>query len=391
MRKEIAIITSYYPPETGAASNRISHLAEGLRRSNIDVSIITPMPNYPHGRIFKGYRNRFKSRSEEKGIKVTRLWVYASNSKNKILRLWAMLSYSLSLSWHFLFNALPRIVIVQSPPLLVSFCCMLWLKSKKRILVLNISDLWPKAGLELGAFKEGITYSTLKKIEAFNYRRADFIMGQSQEILSHVKTFHDSPMFLYRNFPDLNSSVSQAGQDSKRITLVYAGLLGVAQGILTLCRELDFTNLEFHIYGQGAEKSAVETFIKQNSELPIYYHGELPRSELIEIIGTYDLAIIPLLNRIYGSVPSKIFELSLLGLPVIYFGGGEGEQIVREYELGWTAEAGNYSDLNLVLKGISKDQLGENRRRKIRNNAVVHFNFEKQLSALVAKLEQLDQ
>ena len=152
------IITSYYPPEIGAASNRIYHLSEGLKQ-NYNVTVVTQLPNYPTGKIFKDYKRKFLSKSYQDGIVVNRLWVYPSVSKNKIVRLFAMLSYSFSLIWFFIWHRIPNKVIIQSPPLLVSFTCLLFLRSKKRQLILNVSDLWPSAGLELGALKKGIGYT----------------------------------------------------------------------------------------------------------------------------------------------------------------------------------------------------------------------------------------
>lgn len=95
--QEVLIITSYFPPEIGAASNRIFHLADGLQKRHFKVSVITPLPNYPTGKIFNNYKNKFKHTSTEKDITIHRLWLYASNSKNKLLRLFAMLSYSFCL------------------------------------------------------------------------------------------------------------------------------------------------------------------------------------------------------------------------------------------------------------------------------------------------------
>ena len=116
--------------------------------------------------------------------------------------------------------------------------------------------------------------------------------------------------------------------------MVYAGLLGVAQGISQLCQELDYTKIQFHIYGAGAEQNAIENLIKNHPNLDIVYHGELTRKELHKAIIHYDITIIPLLNRIYGSVPSKIFEYARLGVPMLDFGGEEGEGIIERYELG---------------------------------------------------------
>ena len=383
--KEILIITNYFPPETGAASNRIFHLAEGLQRHDFKVSVITPLPNYPKGEVFKGYKGRFKHTTNENNLMVHRLWLYASNSKNKLLRLFAMLSYSFSLIWFFMWNKIPKTVIIQSPPLIVAFTSVFFLRSKKRKVILNVSDLWPLAGLELGAFKKNFSYKLLEKIEHFNYRHADLILGQSEEILSHViSIFPKKETFLYRNYPEFEAlRPRNQNVNSKKLNMVYAGLLGVAQGILKLCQELDYTHVQFHIYGAGAEQIAIQDLIKNKPELDIIYHGEVSRTALHQELTKYDFTIIPLLNRIYGSVPSKIFEYARLGLPMLYFGGGEGENLIRKYDLGWVAESSNYEQLNSVISKIDQTKLETLNRSKIQKTAFENFDFKKQLNKLV--------
>lgn len=390
--KEVLIITNYFPPETGAASNRIFHLAEGLQNRSFKVSVITPLPNYPTGKIFNEYKGKFNHKSVEAGVSVFRLWIYASNSKNKLLRLFAMLSYSFSLMWFFMWHKIPKRVIVQSPPLLVAFTSVFFLRSKKRKLILNVSDLWPIAGLELGALNKNFGYQVLERIERFNYKNADMVLGQSEEILSHVKSlFPEKNTFLYRNYPDFKAPEIpyQAENQLKenKVRIVYAGLLGIAQGIHKLIQHLDYTNIEFHIYGDGAERKAIESFISENTEFPITYHGALSREALHHVILNYDLTVIPLLNRIYGSVPSKIFEYARLGLPMIYFGGGEGEIMIKNYDLGWVAEAGNYDALNRLISEIDLLDVGLNFKERIQKTAFQYFDFNDQLNALVNKLD----
>ncbi|MGC1631704.1 MAG: glycosyltransferase family 4 protein [Gelidibacter sp.] len=387
--KDILIITSYFPPEIGAASNRIFHLAEGLQNRNYKVSVLTPLPNYPTGKIFKCYRGKFSVTSIEKGITINRLWIYASISTNKVIRLFAMVSYSFSLIWYFLFHKIPKTVIVQSPPLLVAFTCCTFLRSKKRKLILNVSDLWPIAGLELAALKKDFAYGILERIERSNYKKANLILGQSEEILAHIKTlFPNKETLLYRNYPDFELletplTITKAGE---KIKMVYAGLLGIAQGVFKLCQELDYDQIEFHIYGAGAEQLQIENYIKAHSELPIFYHGELSREVLHKELLKYDFGIIPLLNRIYGSVPSKIFEYAKLGLPMLYFGGGEGEIIVSEYQLGWVAKAGDYADLNNTLSNLERLSLNESLKENIKTSAKRHFDLNKQLDSLIRLL-----
>ena len=387
--KDILIITNYFPPETGAASNRIFHLAEGLEKHDFKVSVLTPLPNYPTGSIFEVYKGRFKDTSTKNNMTIHRLWIYASNSKNKLLRLIAMLSYSFSLCWFFLWNNIPKTVIIQSPPLLVAFTSVLFLHSKKRKLILNVSDLWPIAGFELGAFKKNFSYKILEKIESFNYKHANLILGQSHEILDHVKSIYpEKDTFLYRNYPDfITPEVSERAVSKGKLKMVYAGLLGVAQGVYKLCEELNYTHIQFHIYGGGTERDKIQTLISNNSELDIIYHGEVSRDTLHKVLVRYDLTIIPLLNRIYGSVPSKIFEYARLGLPMLYFGGGEGENIIEKYNLGWIAEAGNYDDLNAVISRVRSSDLELKNRERIIKIAIEYFDLGKQLSLLIERVQ----
>lgn len=390
--KEILIITSYFPPETGAASNRIFHLAEGLQKRNFKISVITPLPNYPKGEIFKDYKGKFNLTSIKNDIKIHRLWIYANNSKNKLLRLFSMLSYCFGLIWFFAFNKIPKTVIVQSPPLLVAFTSMLFLKKKSRKLILNVSDLWPLSGLVLGAFKKNLTYKLLEKIERFNYKSADLILGQSNEILTHLTSlFPEKETFLYRNYPDFETLKSEVKVSSDgKLKIVYAGLLGIAQGVLKLCQELNYDNIELHIYGAGAEQEKIETFIKSNQHLPITYYGELTRNKLHKELQQYDVALIPLLNRIYGSVPSKIFEYSKLGLPILYFGGGEGEDIIKEYDLGWIAEAGDYNDLNKTIFNINHSKINAIVRENIKKATLNSFDLNLLLNDFIVKINELN-
>ena len=221
-------------------------------------------------------------------------------------------------------------------------------------------------------------------MESFNYKSADVILGQSNEILEHVNKITSKPkLFLHRNFPEIEKQeIVITPSNCNKLKIVYAGLLGVAQGILQLCKELDLQNIEFHIYGSGAEENEIVSFIKSNKASSIFFHGRVNRTDLHNELKKYDIAIIPLLNRIYGSVPSKIFEFAKLGLPLLYFGGGEGETIIENNNLGWIAEAGNYKQLNSIINSIKKSDLTFEKRKLIQNNAYRNFNLEAQIDDL---------
>ena len=388
--KEILIISNYYPPEKGAAANRIEQLALKLHQNNYNVSVVCPLGNYPKGELFPEYKGKFSVTENRDNVTVKRLWIYPSVSKNILVRILSVLSFSLSLFFYLLFKKTPYKVVVQSPPLLLSFISVFVLSLKSKKIILNISDLWPLAAIELNALKENsFSHKFSLFLECFIYKKAVLIIGQSNEIITHVTSFFpDKKCYLYRNFPDHNvEHLKLITEENQPIKIFYAGLLGIAQGVYELCRKIDLNglNIELHIFGDGAEKNQIEALISAEKSKNIFFHGMMERKELHEKLKKFDIAIVPLKVRIYGSVPSKIFEYGSLGFPILYFGGGEGENIVAENNLGWVAAVEDYDDLNKKLNTIStlsKSDLDVMKKR-IFGNAQVIFNLDNQIEKLI--------
>jgi glycosyltransferase involved in cell wall biosynthesis len=111
----------------------------------------------------------------------------------------------------------------------------------------------------------------------------------------------------------------------------------------------------------------------------------LERNELHNTLMSFDIAIVPLKTRIYGSVPSKIYEYSCLGFPILYFGGGEGEVVVESNQLGWVAKVGDFDDLNNKIHSISnmEKEVLHNLKKRIFNETRSIFNLENQIKVLI--------
>mgnify|MGYP003576064770 CR=1 FL=1 len=389
--KEILIISNYYPPEKGAAANRIEQLALKLNQNGYDVSVISPLANYPKGEIFPEYKGKFSVTEKIQNITLKRLWIYPSNSPNIFKRIVSTFSFSTTLFFYLLFARTPKKVIVQSPPLLLSFIAVLALWIKRRKIILNVSDLWPTAAIELGVLKKSsISHKLLLLIERFVYKKATHIFGQSNEIIEHIHSiFPNKKCYLYRNYPDhfIENIIAEKQNSNEPIKIYYAGLLGVAQGLFEIIQQLDLENrnLELHIFGDGAEKTEILNYINKKQSSKIIFHGMLERNVLHKTLQNLDIAFVPLKTRIYGSVPSKIFEYAALGFPILYFGGGEGESIVKENNLGWVVPVEDFKSLNETLKQISKVGKNEiqNMKRSIFVHAKRHFNLDEQMKELI--------
>jgi len=387
VQKEILIITNYFPPERGAAANRIYSMAEAMGDTGFTVTVVCPLPNYPTGKVFREYGGKISSVESVSFGKIKRLWIWPSNSANKFVRLLSMLSFSLSLVLFFSFNKTPKKIFIQYSPVFVGYTavCLGRLFSKK--IILNVSDLWPLAGLEMGVLKKGTYYSLMQKMEKFCYKNANLIIGQSEEILQHISNFKkEKPFFLYRNIPNFDIPPIKEKSISKEIKIVYAGLLGVAQGIFEICQKVTFPeNVSLHIYGAGPEAGKIKNLQKRN----IHFYGELDREELHKELQNYDIAFIPLINRIYGSVPSKIFEYTRLGLPVLYFAGGEGGAIVERESLGWVVAVNDLGGLQSFINSISETELKSFPKAIVQKNSALAFDFKKQFDAFISSIESV--
>jgi glycosyltransferase involved in cell wall biosynthesis len=392
-KNSIVFITQYFPPEMGAPQSRIYETAIGLKKMGWDVLIVTAMPNYPTGQIFKGYAGRYYSLEIIEEIHVHRYWLYPSKSKKPIPRILNMLSFSLTVlgSWVPIRKFKPMYILAESPPLLLGLSALLLSKLSGCRFILNVSDLWPLSASELGAIRSDTAlYKLLEKLEIFLYKNAFACTGQSNEIISHLNSKGAEKAWLYRNGVDISRfKFSKAKSYKKPLKIVYAGLLGVAQGILDICKNLnlDTSTFEFHIYGTGVEREAIETYLK-TSVKPIFLYKPIQRDNIPNILTHYDLTIIPLKKAIYGAVPSKIYEAMAAGLPILFTGGGEGAEIIKDNNLGWICEPSDYVAIQNTLQQISTitQQEFQNIQDNCLNAAKKIYSREIQINNLHKKL-----
>lgn len=395
---KVLIVSFYYTPEIGAAASRIANMAEGLQRQGLSVDVLTCLPNYPRGRIFEGYHGCYSKKETINGINVYRYWTYATVARTPLARLLGMAFFVLAI-WVFglrvrLIRQYDRVVI-QSPPLPVAYAATLLFRCLyRRKTVLNVSDLWPESAVELGAVKRGsLYYKVLRHMERFVYRHNSAYQGQSQEIVDHVSTMvPQKPHFLYRNLQPQAEAAAADTASRRPLKLVYAGLFGVAQDILGMIQSIDFKacGAELHLYGGGNQADAINDYLATH-DCAVVNHGYVSKEQINRELALYHASIVPLAVRIKGAVPSKIFDLLPHGVPILFCGGGEGEKIVADYQLGLTSEPGNYEALSNNIKAIAS--LSDAEYEQMRNNCLTaaanDFNFNNQMVAFSHFLDQV--
>jgi colanic acid biosynthesis glycosyl transferase WcaI len=377
----LAILTQYYPPEMGAPQARLSQLARAFRAQGHEVHILTAFPNYPTGKIYPGYHGFARTEFYD-GSPVHRSWIYPTKSVGLVRRLACYSSFACSSALTGARRLPPcDYLITESPPLFLGPTGWLLARLKHARWIFNVADLWPSSAVQLGVLGQGLSLRIAEALERFCYRNAWLVTGQSHEILEQVRARHAAARtYLLSNgadpafFADEGRAPEPAARasNSGEITIVYAGLHGIAQGldiVLNAAARLQaFPSLRFIFAGDGPEKEALKAQAARLSLKNVKFLDPQPRRSIPALLRAADIVLVPLKRTIQGAVPSKLYEAMAAGVPVVLASNGESAEIVRTARCGLTARPGDVDSLCACIQRLAFDadlraSLGSNGRK----------------------------
>lgn len=188
-------------------------------------------------------------------------------------------------------------------------------------------------------------------------------------------------LFLYRNLQVYN--VNGHHPKNKTLKLVFSGMLGVAQDVAGIVKNVPFRDLgvEFHILGGGKQLEEIQSYISKNPDSNVFSYGFVPKEEIAGRLKEMDASIVPLATRIRGAFPSKVFDILPQGLPILFCGGGEGASFINEHQVGFTSIPGDYSGLIENIKRLRDMSEGDYEAMSTRCLKISQeeLNFDKQM------------
>ncbi|MDH3216463.1 MAG: glycosyltransferase family 4 protein, partial [Candidatus Krumholzibacteria bacterium] len=171
----ILFLSDNFPPEVNAPATRTyEHCAEWVRRG-ASVTVVTCVPNFPHGKIYPGYRNGLIQRETMDGIRVIRVWTYMAPNRGVVRRIFDYVSFCVASFCAGLFQK-TDLIIATSPQFFSAVSGFLLSFVKRKPWVFELRDLWPDSIESLGAVKRSHGLHVMEKLELFLYRRATVIV-----------------------------------------------------------------------------------------------------------------------------------------------------------------------------------------------------------------------
>ena len=406
---QILFLTHFFKPETGAASVRADYFVKSLRKAGHEVLVIAPKPNYPLGKIFDGYNKSGIIANKDENI--IYLPIFFVGARTPFGRLISYISYFLFSFFYLLFKVpKPDIILSSSPPLFTSLSTAFYSKIKRCKFILDIRDIWPDIGVELGILNKNILIAGLREIEKYLYKNAEKIIvtaeGDKVNINSKLSGNNkceiiyngaDTSVFNPLNETEKNEIREKYNIPINQKVLIYFGSYNHGMNdIDTMGKFLiseKVINNEFHFLSIGSGDNLDSLIQIIEGQISYTSINSLPMEEVALLVAASDISIIPrksIINDTGGNIPVKCFESWAAGIPVLLSNIEDAEvaKIFNSCGAGVIVPPDNKEDLVLGLNELlTKDlkQLG----LKGRQFVIEKYDRIKQSELLVDLIENV--
>ncbi len=357
---KILFLTDNFPPEVNAPATRTYEHCKEWVKLGAEVTVITCFPNFPQGKIYEGYQNKWKKNEWIDGIKVIRVWSYISANEGFVRRILDYISFSIT---SFLAGLLVKtdIIIATSPQFFNALGGRTLSFWKRKPWIMEVRDMWPESIKTVGAMKDNIFIKYFEWQENRCYKSARSIIVVTDSFKKKIieKGIPENKIKVIKNGANLelyqpqqknNQLLNELDLDKKKV-LGYIGTHGMAHKldfILDCAKVLIISNPEIHflLIGNGAEKKILLDKVAQENLINVTMLDSVPKEQVVEYLSILDAAIINLRkNELFTTViPSKIFETSAMQIPILLGVDGEARSIVEKFDAGLYYEPENSID-----------------------------------------------
>lgn len=387
---KILVVTQYFWPE----EFRINDICKGLAEKGHEVEVLTGLPNYPKGKLYKGYSFFKRGLKYYEGIKIYRSYLVPRGGNSKFRLALNYISFMFFPLFHIpklTFKKFDKIFVFSTSPITSAIPAIVISKIKKIPCSIYIQDLWPETFYSIIPIKNKRAAKILDKFCVKIYKAFDLILIASRgykDILIKKGINPDNMVYLpqwaenlYLEDIKAKKFSNDLKQSQKDFIVTFAGNIGKAQSVDTIIKAAKLCENNKHIkwiiIGDGSEFSNIKSLVgnynlkdtvmllgrKPVSEMPCYYSKS---DALIVTLGDTDILRITL--------PAKVQSCMASGKPILGAISGEGMKVIRESESGLVCPAEDYKGLyeNVIkLYNMSEDErvkMGKNGQKYFKDN-----------------------
>lgn len=412
---KILLVCQYFYPEVFRGNDIAFHWAE----EGHDVHVVCGVPNYPQGKFYEGY-GLFKKRHETlvqdvqgfnkfKGkVRVTRLPIMPRGN-NKVTLLLNYLSYlivgNVWMFFHAMMHKYDRVFVQQLSPVTMSSPGVMYKRIRKVPLYTWVLDLWPDSLTAAGGVTNKYILGFFQHYVKQEYKHSNKILISSRSFERSILEYGDysNKIVYYPQWADGNDSSELSVEILKSVEgvkipdgfkLMFAGAVGEAHGFeCTMQAALltkEHTDIKWVIVGDGRRLDWVRGFVKEHGlEETVFTLGRFPAETMPWFFKQADVMLVTLnddpLFKLYA--PAKISSYMAAGKPIVAVLNGEGAEVIREANCGWSLPAGDaegFAKLAIELSQMDKAVLEEKGK-----NALKYYNGHYIKEKCLKKLDEI--
>jgi len=392
---KILFFTENFPPETNAAATRVYERALYWIQDGHDVTVLTSAPNFPGGKLFKGYRNRWRQVEDMDGIRVVRVKTFIAPNAGVVLRTLDFVSFMVSAFFAGLFEKRPDVVCSTSPQFFAAVGGWMIAACRRRPFVFELGDLWPASIVAVGAMKQSLGLRLVEKLELFLYRRSAAVAALTHAFKRNLvaRGIDEHKIRVVRNGVDAarygprprhTGLAAEHGLNDKFV-VGYIGTHGMAHALETVLDAAallrDDENIRFLFAGAGAARDGLIRKADAENMANIVFLPMQPKEWVPDVWSLCDVALVHLKNDPTFSevIPSKVFEAMAMGLPILIAApNGEATEIVESERAGVVTPPEDAQALARAVKYLHQDAATRHALGKVSLAAAPRYSRENQ-------------
>lgn len=363
---KILVVCQYYYPEPF----RLNDICEELVNRGHQVTVLTGVPNYPMGKIYKGYEKGKKREEDINGVHVIRTWTYPRGT-GTVKRILNYFSYPIS-AWfkaEKLEGDYDVVLVNQQSPVMMAWPGIRYGRKYKKPVVMYCMDLWPASLVAGGIGMSSLIAKFFHAISKNCYCSMDKILVTSRMFKGYLRDqfgIEESKMDSLPQYAEGIFEYLEPRKPDGTINLVFAGNIGTAQSMDTVIdAATKLPEVAFHIVGDGVELNRLKVKAGEN----VKFYGRQPLEDMPKFYALADAMIVSLQadSVLSLTLPGKVQSYMAVGRPIIGVADGETKATIEEAQCGYCGKAENMDELveNIRRFVVSKDkeQLGKNARK----------------------------
>jgi colanic acid biosynthesis glycosyl transferase WcaI len=370
------------------------------------VSMVTGFSYYPRWRKRPEDAGRLFAREQYRGVDVLRGYLHVPRTVTPAARLWHELTFCAFAAVNFFRAGRPDVIALFTPPIFLGLLGVLLGKWWRCPVVINVQDLPLDGALALGLVRRNPPVRLLQQLEGWVYRHADQVCTISPGMLKRIEAKGVPPerLHLVPNWIDLSAAkkaavnrgwLTQHAEAAGKFTVVYAGNLGVKQGVDLLLRAAaalaNEPAVHFFVIGDGADRARLTVLADQLRLRNCTFLPWLETEEYEAMLTDVDVVFVTQRSGAGNNFfPSKLLGVMAAAKPMLAAADDASElaHVVREAQCGlvspWDDAAQLVANLRVLQQSDARAAMGQRGRIKVKDfeRGKILFHWREQIAGL---------